>query len=108
VVPAFLRDRYPEEVTVVIQHRYWELDVGDEGFGVTLTFDASRQRVAVPWEAVTAFIDPAAEFALRFQTVEEARAARAAAGEGSEEPSPGSADPTAEVVNIRQFRKKDD
>jgi hypothetical protein len=108
VVPAFLRDRYPAEVTVVIQHQYWELDVDDEGFGVTLTFDASRQRVAVPWEAVTAFIDPAAEFALRFQTVEEARAARAAAEEGSEEPSPGSADPTAEVVNIRQFRKKDD
>jgi len=109
VVPAFLRDRYPEEVTIVLQHQFWDLDVGDDGFAVTLTFDASRQRVAVPWEAVTAFIDPAAEFALRFQALEEAQEG---AGEGEapdgEPETEGSADPTAEVVNIRQFRRKDD
>lgn len=111
VVPSFLRDRYPEEVTIVIQHQYWELDVEDDGFGVTLAFDGSRQRVAVPWEAVTAFIDPVAEFALRFQTVEEARAQAEAQKSAEEEegsPAPGSSDPTADVVNIRQFRKKDD
>lgn len=109
VLPTFLRDRYPEEVTVVLQNQYWDLDVGDEGFGVTLAFEGSRQRVAVPWEAVTSFIDPAAEFALRFQTVEEAQAQVEGEAEGGvEEPSPGSADATAEVVNIRQFRKKDD
>lgn len=105
-VPAFLRDRYPDEVTVVLQHQYWDLDVGDEGFVVTLTFDGSRQRVAVPWEAVTAFIDPAAEFALRFQTAEEARARAEEGDEGDS--ARGSGDPTADVVNIRQFRKKDD
>lgn len=109
VVPSFLRDRYPEEVTVVIQHQYWELDIDDDGFGVTLAFDASRQRVAVPWEAVTAFIDPVAEFALRFQTVEEARAQAERAGDEQEgDAAPGSPDATADVVNIRQFRKKDD
>lgn len=108
VVPAFLAERYPEEVTVVIQHQYWELDVGDEGFGVTLAFDAARQRVAVPWEAVTAFIDPAAEFALRFQSVEEARGQAETGDGGDEGTASGSADPTADVVNIRSFRKKDD
>ncbi len=115
VVPPFLRDRYPEEVTVVIQHRYWDLHVDDEGFSVTLTFEAARHRLAVPWDAVTAFIDPAAEFALRFQAEEETgdeppegEEARPEGGEGGGEEAEGSADPTAEVVNIRQFRKKDD
>lgn len=112
VVPGYLRDRYPEEVTIVLQHQYWELDIDDDGFGVTLAFDGSRQRVEVPWDAVTAFIDPVAEFALRFQTPEEARAqaeAKAEAeAEGAEETAPGSADPTAQVVNIERFRKKDE
>jgi hypothetical protein len=111
VVPPFLGDRYPEEVTVVLQRQFWDLHVDDEGFSVTLAFDASRHRLGVPWDAVTAFIDPAAEFALRFDAV--------GRGEGDEEGSEaeipdedadaeGSADATAEVVNISQFRKKDD
>lgn len=115
VVPRFLRDRYPEEVTVVIQHQYWDLHVDDDGFSVTLTFEASRHRVGVPWDAVTAFIDPAAEFALRFQADDETggeppegERARPRGDEGGGEEAEGSADPTAEVVNIRQFRRKDD
>lgn len=107
VVPAFLRDRFPEEVTVVLQNQFWDLHVDDEGFSVTLAFEASRQRVGVPWEAVTAFIDPAAEFALRFG-VPEPEDGAPAEGEGEGEAGPGAADPTAEVVNIRQFRKKDE
>lgn len=112
VTPSFLRERYPHEVTVVIQHQYWDLHVDDEGFSVTLAFEASRQRVGVPWEAVTAFIDPSAEFALRFETAVEAREPGeeevGAGDEGPKKTAPGSADPTAEVVNIRQFRKKED
>lgn len=120
VVPPFLSDRYPEEVTVVIQHQFWDLQVDDVGFSVTLAFDASRQRLGVPWEAVTAFIDPTAEFALRFDTGEADAGPKAAAdpagaegapGPGEEEgaeAAEGSADPTAEVVNISRFRKKTD
>lgn len=108
VVPPFLQDRFPEEVTVVLQNQFWDLHVDDEGFSVTLAFEASRQRVGVPWEAVTAFIDPAAEFALRFGAPEEGAEAAAEGEEEGEEAAPGSADPTAEVVNIRQFRKKDE
>lgn len=105
IVPPFLRDRFPEEVTIVLQHQFWDLHVDDAGFSVTLAFEASRQRVGVPWEAVTAFIDPPAEFALRFGAPE-AEPGEPAEGEG--EAGPGAADPTAEVVNIRQFRKKDE
>lgn len=112
VVPRFLRDRYPEEVTVVLQHQYWDLHVDDEGFSVTLTFEASQHRLGVPWDAMTAFIDPAAEFALRFQADdgggdEPPEGEEESVPEGDEE-AEGSADPTAEVVNIRQFRKKDE
>lgn len=106
VIPAFLRDRFPEEVTIVLQHQFWDLHVDDEGFSVTLAFEASRQRIGVPWEAVTAFIDPVAEFALRFGATAEGEEAP---GEGDEdgEPAPGSPDATADVVNLREFRKKD-
>ncbi|HEV8631512.1 MAG TPA: ClpXP protease specificity-enhancing factor SspB [Thermoanaerobaculia bacterium] len=65
-VPPFLRQRYPEEITVVMQHQFWDLGVGDEGFAVTLRFDGMPARLVVPWEAVVAFFDPVAEFGLRF------------------------------------------
>ncbi|HUF77725.1 MAG TPA: ClpXP protease specificity-enhancing factor SspB [Thermoanaerobaculia bacterium] len=107
VLPGFLRDRFPEEVTIVLQHRFWELEVDDEAFSVTLDFDASRHRLGVPWEAVTAFVDPAAELALRFGEAEPAGRAVAGSEEATQEHSPGAQDATAEVVNISAFRKKD-
>lgn len=103
-VPQVLSRRYPEEITVVLQNQYWGLEVDEEGFSVTLAFDGSRQPIAVPWEALTAFVDPAAELALRFGPE---RPGGDGDGEGEGEAAPGSADPTDEVVNIRQFRKKD-
>lgn len=106
LVPAFLRDRFPEEVTIVLQHQFWDLQVDDDGFSVTLAFEASRQRIGVPWEAVTAFIDPVAEFALRFGAPAEGEEEEAE-GDQEGEPVPGSPDPTAEVVNLREFRKKE-
>lgn len=112
IVPPFLRDRFPEEVTIVLQHQFWDLHVDDAGFSVTLAFEASRQRVGVPWEAVTAFIDPPAEFALRFGPAEAGEEPSAEGEEEGEAAAPGSAvgssDPGAEVVNIRRFRKKDE
>jgi len=110
VVPAFLRERYPEEITIVLQRQFWDLVVDDDGFSVSLSFDASRQRVGVPWEALTAFVDPAAEFALRFspQGTED----EAPSGEDGEDAldgnGTGSADATADVVSIDRFKKRDD
>jgi len=65
-VPPFLRQRFPEEITVVLQHQFRDLSVDDEGFAVTLRFDGMPARLVVPWEAVVAFFDPTAEFGLRF------------------------------------------
>jgi uncharacterized protein len=68
-VPAFLRERYPQEITIVIQHQFWDLVVEDAGFAVTLRFDGQQARLEVPFTAVVAFFDPAAQFGLRFDLV---------------------------------------
>ena len=65
-IPRFLRDQYPEEMTVVLQNQFWDLEVVGESFSVTLTFGGSRQRLIIPFHALTAFADPSAEFGLRF------------------------------------------
>lgn len=103
-LPAFLRDQYPEEVTVVLQHQYWDLVVDEEAFSVTLTFAGARHRIFVPWPALTAFADPAAQLALRFETAaaeEESAPAGAAAPEHGEE-----GEESGEVVSIDRFRKR--
>jgi hypothetical protein len=64
--PPFVRQRHPEEMTVVLQHQFWDLVVDDDGFAVTLRFDGMPARLRAPWDAVVAFFDPTAEFGLRF------------------------------------------
>ena len=66
-VPRFLRDQYPEEVTIVLQHQFWGLEVTPEDFSVLLAFGGSRQQIVVPFAALTAFADPSADFGLRFE-----------------------------------------
>lgn len=124
-VPAMLADRYPEELTIVIQHQYWDLVADDWGFSVTLAFDGSRQRLSVPWDAVKAFIDPEAQFALRFEVQEDGAEDSEDLAEGGEESAgpfgrggrpqadgadaeSSSADPSADVVDIDRFRKDKD
>ena len=63
----YLRARYPAEMTIVIQHQYWGLEVDDEKFAVTLSFDRVNERLVIPFAAVTAFADPSAKFGLQFQ-----------------------------------------
>ncbi|HEX3553480.1 MAG TPA: ClpXP protease specificity-enhancing factor SspB [Thermoanaerobaculia bacterium] len=74
-VPRFLREQYPEEVTIILQNQFWGLEVGPESFSVLLSFGGSRQRLVVPFAALTAFADPSADFGLRFQAVGAAEAA---------------------------------
>lgn len=65
-MPPFVRQRYPEEMTVVLQNQFWDLSVADHHFAVTLRFDGMPARLEVPFDAVVAFFDPAAQFGLRF------------------------------------------
>ena len=66
-VPRFLRDQYPEEITIILQNQFWGLEVDLAGFSVLLSFGGSRQRLRVPFAALTTFADPSADFGLRFQ-----------------------------------------
>ncbi|WP_265587702.1 SspB family protein [Sphingomicrobium arenosum] len=66
-IPAHLVERFPEEMTIVIQHRFWDLEVDDQGFSVGLSFGGVPSSLRVPFGAVTDFVDPAVEFSLKFQ-----------------------------------------
>jgi hypothetical protein len=65
-IPDSLRRRYPKEMTIVLQHQYWGLEIGAEKFEVTLSFDAKHERLVVPFPAITAFVDPSVQFGLQF------------------------------------------
>jgi hypothetical protein len=94
-----LAARFPEEMTVVLQHQYEHLAVDERSFGVTLRFDGRRERVVVPFAALSAFADPTAEFALRWASAEP----EAAAGAEGERREDG---PGAEVVSLDAFRRE--
>ncbi len=66
-IPDRLHARYPEEMTIVLQNQYWGLEVEDDFFRVTLSFDKLNERLTVPFEAVTMFADPSVQFGLQFQ-----------------------------------------
>jgi hypothetical protein len=66
VMPDSLRSHYPNEMTIVLQHQFWGLEVGPEAFGVTLSFANEPERLTVPFAAVTAFADPSVRFGLQF------------------------------------------
>ena len=78
-----LRAKYPEEMTVVLQHQFWDLVVGDKGFEVGLSFNGVPERLAVPFEAIKGFFDPSVQFGLQFETITEAQAAPAQAANES-------------------------
>lgn len=65
-MPKHLQERYPEDMTIVLQHRFWDLAVHDDHFEVGLTFNQVPAKLSVPWAALTGFVDPAVNFALQF------------------------------------------
>lgn len=67
----WLRERYPEEMTIVIQHWFENLTVDDEGFSITLNFGNSPEPLRIPFHALRTFVDPSVEFGLRFETQED-------------------------------------
>jgi hypothetical protein len=66
-VASHLKPQYAEEMTVVMQHQFENLEIDDEGFQVSLRFNRRPELLFIPFEAVTAFVDPAVNFALHFQ-----------------------------------------
>jgi uncharacterized protein len=67
VLSKRLKDKYPSEMTVVLQHRFWDLSVDDGGFEVKLTFDGIPERLVVPFAAIRVFFDPSVRYGLQFE-----------------------------------------
>ncbi len=65
-IPKHLHDRFPDEMTIVLQHKYWDLKVEAEHFEVGLSFSQIPSHLFVPYSAITAFVDPSVDFALQF------------------------------------------
>ena len=109
-IADWLSDRYPGEMTIVIQHWFADLEAGDDGFSVTLNFGDNPEPLYIPYDAIKTFVDPSVEFGLRFET----QGAPAQASE-PETPPPGGSKPkdvaprpdggSAQVVSLDKFRK---
>ncbi len=65
-LPDFLVERYPEEMTIVLQHDFWGLEVDEDGFEVHLHFDRKPTRMVIPFHALTGFLDPSVQFGVKF------------------------------------------
>lgn len=119
VVPSFLLDLHPDEMSVVLQNQFWDLEVDRDAFSVTLTFGGRRQRLVIPFASVTAFADPSVPFGLRFEApggeqpaAGDDRAAGPAddetadQGERPDEPREPGGGGAGSVVHLDRFRKK--
>ncbi|WP_448951755.1 SspB family protein [Labrys neptuniae] len=69
-IPARLAEKFPEEITIVLQHQFWDLTVSDYGFEVGLSFGNAPERLVVPFAAMTAFFDPSVDFGVKFEVDE--------------------------------------
>ena len=124
VMPDFLRERYPAEMTIVLQHQFWDLEADEDGFSVTLSFNDQLHRLHIPYTALKVFADPGVEFGLQFTLDQDAEvmplhapAGKASGAEGESAtllpgPAPAAAAPaeqregSAEIVSLDRFRRK--
>ncbi len=107
-LPPYLRERYPGEMTIVLQHQFYDLEVNEEQFSVMLSFNNVPERLTIPLAAITIFADPSVNFALQFQPLTE---------EGDDEihfeaeeldvDSEDKQKKKGEVISLDSFRKKD-
>ncbi|HEX2580633.1 MAG TPA: ClpXP protease specificity-enhancing factor SspB [Dongiaceae bacterium] len=111
-IPRYLTAQYPTEMTIVLQHQFWELKVEDHAFSVSLSFGGKPERLTIPYAAITSFADPSVKFALQFVPEEEAAVEEqppAAPQKSAAAPEPARETPRgegAEVVTLDQFRQK--
>lgn len=114
-IPDHLKARYPDEMTIVLEHQFWDLEIYQDRFRVILKFSGQPHPVVIPFSALTRFFDPSVKFGLQFDPYQQPQEARAATvGDDApiaappirarEETAPPSSD--ASIVSLDAFRKK--
>ena len=105
-IAPWLKERYPSEITVVMQHWYDDLEVRDDGFSVTLNFGDTPEHLVIPYEAILTFVDPSVEFGLRFESSEEGDNAEETEDfDLNEANTDNSEKETGQIVSLDSFRK---
>lgn len=103
-IPKHLSDRFPDEMTIVIQHRFWELEVREQDFSVGLSFNQRPAKLTIPYAAISAFVDPAVDFALQFHV--QVSGGPQEHDEAQNDEPPAGAEDGSNVVSIDFSRKK--
>ncbi|MDH4384536.1 MAG: ClpXP protease specificity-enhancing factor SspB [Caulobacter sp.] len=109
--PPEVLSKYPDEMTIILQHQYWDLAPGETFFTVTLKFGGQPKRLSIPYTAVVRFFDPWVQFGLQFEAADlEASTLVETEDAATDEPLADDAapavEPAAKVVSLDQFRKK--
>jgi len=121
-LPASIKQKYPDEMAIILQHEFWDLSVNAEGFEVSLNFSRRPERLTIPFDAITGFSDPSVPFGFKLEPrlpegakasepieakpaakAEKAPALAKTPEKGTEKPAEGAA---TKVVSIDSFRKK--
>lgn len=109
-IPQHLHEQYPKEMTIVLQYQYYGLVITEQNFSVTLSFNNVKERLVIPFAAITTFADPSVNFALQFQTMddEDDEAFEEEGGDAKEASDKEEKDAGEKgvVISLDQFRKK--
>jgi hypothetical protein len=106
-IPNYLRSKFPDEMTIVLQHQFRALEIGEDAFSVNLSFQSRSERLKIPFAAVTTFADPSVNFGLQFQVPGAQPAEVTAVPAQIPPPEPAEPErPAAEVVTLDKFRKR--
>jgi hypothetical protein len=113
-IADWLHQQYPQEMTIILQHQFWDLVVEEDCFAITLSFGGRHERLTIPFSALTAFADPSVKFGLQFEANEDELQAKTPAVKATKQndapatPAASAEDARkgADVVALDAFRKK--
>lgn len=108
IIPEHLANRYPDDMTIVLEHQFWDLEVWPDRFRVILKFSGQPHPIVIPFAAITRFFDPSVKFGLQFDTHQDDGQRMVAGDEAATAPAPQPEQPAqhAGVVSLDAFRNK--
>ena len=109
MLPKDLLERYPEEMTIVVQYQYWDLLIEEDKFSITLSFNNVKHPMTIPFDAITSFADPSVKFGLQFQESDDVLPIEDMFGEAGQDGMPEGGEPkyVDNVITLDSFRKKE-